>query len=108
MLPHRAGNRAVAAAVSHADTHHLFCRGHPGRWSACYGSPRTPCTWGPTPVAGGIYQPVEYELSRTLLARPADGGTTVADQLAWRRDRPPDGTPPREEREALLRKWADG
>ncbi|MER5517215.1 hypothetical protein [Streptomyces sp. NPDC002763] len=58
-------------------------------------------------VAGGIYQPVEYDLSRTLLARLADGGTTVADLLAWRRDHA-DGTPPREEREALLRKWADG
>ncbi|MFD3589202.1 hypothetical protein [Streptomyces sp. NPDC058683] len=59
-------------------------------------------------VAGGIYQPVEYDLSRTLLTRLADGTTTVADLLAWRRDHTPDATPPREEREALLRKWADG
>ncbi|MEU2620378.1 hypothetical protein ABZ642_19995 [Streptomyces sp. NPDC007157] len=59
-------------------------------------------------VVGGIYQPVEYELSRTLLDRLADGRATVGDLSAWRRDHAADGTPPREEREALLRKWADG
>jgi hypothetical protein len=58
-------------------------------------------------VAGGIYTPDEYELSRTLLDRLVDGHASVADLLAWRRDQEADGTPPREEREALLRKWAD-
>ncbi len=56
-------------------------------------------------VAGEIYTPVEYALSRTLLARLADGGTTVGELLAWRRDRTDGRTPPRAEREALLRKW---
>ncbi|GGY97802.1 hypothetical protein [Streptomyces poonensis] len=56
-------------------------------------------------VVGGIYTPDEYALSRTLLARLADGGTPVDVLLAWRRDHVDHGTPPREEREALLRKW---
>ncbi|GKQ40555.1 hypothetical protein [Streptomyces sp. A012304] len=56
-------------------------------------------------VTGGIYTPVEYELSRTLLARLTDGAVAVGELLAWGRDHATDGTPPREEREALLRKW---
>lgn len=56
-------------------------------------------------VTGGIYTPVEYELSRTLLARLADGPAAVGELLAWGRDHATDGTPAREEREALLRKW---
>ncbi|MFJ8155184.1 hypothetical protein [Streptomyces sp. NPDC094468] len=59
-------------------------------------------------VVGGIYTPVEYDLSLTLLARLIDGRTPVADLLAWRRDHGADGGPSREEREALLRKWTDG
>ncbi|MCX5559233.1 hypothetical protein [Streptomyces sp. NBC_00038] len=57
-------------------------------------------------VAGGIYPQAERELSGTLLERLADGGAAVADLLAWRREQPDDSTPRREEREALLRKWA--
>ncbi|CAM5335554.1 hypothetical protein SVIOM74S_06261 [Streptomyces violarus] len=57
-------------------------------------------------VAGGIYLPSEYELSVTLLQRLADGGTDIGDLLAWGRDHAAEGTPPHEEREALLRKWA--
>ncbi|MFF5982200.1 hypothetical protein ACFY78_25460 [Streptomyces olindensis] len=57
-------------------------------------------------VAGGFYQPSEYELSVALLERLADGGAEVGDLLAWGRDHAAEGTPPREEREALLRKWA--
>ena len=57
-------------------------------------------------VTGGIYLPSEYELSVTLLQRLADGGTDIGDLLAWGRDHVAEGTPPREEREALLRKWA--
>lgn len=57
-------------------------------------------------VAGGIYPQAERELSGTLLERLADGGAAVGDLLAWRREQPDDSTPRREEREALLRKWA--
>ncbi|WP_405924632.1 hypothetical protein [Streptomyces sp. NBC_00035] len=57
-------------------------------------------------VAGAIYPQPEIELSRTLLERLADGGAAVGDLLAWRREQPDDSTPRREEREALLRKWA--
>ncbi|GGY38355.1 hypothetical protein [Streptomyces djakartensis] len=57
-------------------------------------------------VAGGIYLSSEYELSTTLLQRLADGTADIADLLAWGRDHAAEGTPPREEREALLRKWA--
>ncbi|MEU6070912.1 MULTISPECIES: hypothetical protein [Streptomyces] len=56
-------------------------------------------------VTGGIYTPEEYDLSRTLLERLADGRTAIGDLLAWRRDHAAESTPPREEREALLRKW---
>ncbi|GAB2878363.1 hypothetical protein [Streptomyces mayteni] len=58
-------------------------------------------------VTGGFYTPGEYELSRALLDRLTEGGATVGDLLAWRREQPTDGTPPREEREALLRAWAE-
>lgn len=58
-------------------------------------------------VTGGIYLPDEYELSVTLLQRLADGGTGIGDLLAWGRDHAAEGTPPREEREALLRKWTE-
>lgn len=57
-------------------------------------------------VAGGIYLHSEYELSTLLLQRLADGTADVADLLAWGRDHAAAGTPPYEEREALLRKWA--
>ncbi|WP_030147157.1 MULTISPECIES: hypothetical protein [unclassified Streptomyces] len=57
-------------------------------------------------VAGGIYLSSEYELSTTLLQRLADGTAEIADLLAWGRDHAAAGTPPRAEREALLRKWA--
>ncbi|MEU0724048.1 hypothetical protein [Streptomyces sp. NPDC006140] len=57
-------------------------------------------------VAGGIYQPSEYELSVALLERLAEGRAEVGDLLRWGRDHAAEGTPPREEREALLRKWA--
>ncbi|MGV9909953.1 hypothetical protein ACWEWD_12335 [Streptomyces tendae] len=39
-------------------------------------------------VAGGIHTPDEYDLSRTLLGRLADGTTTVGELVAWRRDEP--------------------
>ncbi|MFJ4829478.1 hypothetical protein ACIP79_06070 [Streptomyces sp. NPDC088747] len=55
---------------------------------------------------GGIYLESERELSRILLERLADGTADVADLLAWRREQADDSTPRREEREALLRKWA--
>ncbi|MBD0419413.1 hypothetical protein H0H10_09610 [Streptomyces sp. TRM S81-3] len=58
-------------------------------------------------VPGGIYPPEEYELSRTVLARLADGRVGVEDLLARRRDQGEAGAPGREERLALLRKWAD-
>ncbi|CCK32244.1 hypothetical protein BN159_7865 [Streptomyces davaonensis JCM 4913] len=56
-------------------------------------------------IAGGIYGPVEYELSRTLLNRLVDGRTDLDELLAWRRDRAGDANPGREEREALMLKW---
>ncbi|GGX02300.1 hypothetical protein [Streptomyces lomondensis] len=59
-----------------------------------------------TAVAGGIYPLSEYELSVALLERLAGGGAEIGDLLAWGRDHAAEGTPPREEREALLRKWA--
>ncbi|CAL9365583.1 hypothetical protein [Streptomyces sp. enrichment culture] len=57
-------------------------------------------------VTGGIYLPSEYELSTALLRRLAEGQADVADLLAWGREHAAEGTPAREEREALLRKWA--
>ncbi|MGW0867937.1 hypothetical protein [Streptomyces sp. NPDC002611] len=57
-------------------------------------------------VTGGIYLPSEYDLSTTLLRRLADGGAEIGDLLAWGREHAAEGTPSREEREALLRKWA--
>lgn len=59
-------------------------------------------------VTGGIYTPEEYDLSRTLLEHLTDGRTPLTDLLAWRRDHATESTPPREEREALLRKWTGG
>ncbi|MFJ3236008.1 hypothetical protein [Streptomyces sp. NPDC086787] len=56
-------------------------------------------------VTGGIYTREEYDNSLALLERLTDGRTNIADLLAWRRDHGMDDTPPREEREALLRKW---
>ncbi|WAZ19735.1 hypothetical protein STRCI_000810 [Streptomyces cinnabarinus] len=56
-------------------------------------------------VAGGIYGPVEYELSRTLLNRLVDGRTPVDELLLWHRDRAGAAAPGREEREALMLKW---
>jgi hypothetical protein len=56
-------------------------------------------------VPGGIHTPDEYDLSRTLLTRLADGTTSVEDLLAWRRDEPEDVAPTREQRLALLRQW---
>ncbi|MEV5356854.1 hypothetical protein ACIPM2_14475 [Streptomyces sp. NPDC086081] len=57
-------------------------------------------------VAGGSYLPSEYELSTALLRRLAEGGADIAELLAWGREHAAEGTPGREEREALLRKWA--
>jgi hypothetical protein len=57
-------------------------------------------------VTGGIYPSSEYELSVSLLQRLVEGSTEIGDLLAWGRDHAAEGTPPREEREALLRKWA--
>ncbi|MEV7340688.1 hypothetical protein [Streptomyces sp. NPDC093544] len=57
-------------------------------------------------ISGGIYPQVERELSGSVLERLADGGAAVGDLLAWRREQADDSTPRREEREALLRKWA--
>ncbi|MEU6258387.1 hypothetical protein [Streptomyces sp. NPDC047043] len=59
-----------------------------------------------SPAVGGIYTPVEYDLSRAVLERLTDRVSTVGELLAWGRDHAADGTPRREEREALLRKWA--
>ncbi|OWA14483.1 hypothetical protein B9W64_17680 [Streptomyces sp. CS159] len=56
-------------------------------------------------VTGGIHTPDEYELSRTLLARLADGTTTVGELVGWRRDEPEDVAPTKEQRLALLREW---
>lgn len=55
---------------------------------------------------GGIHTPDEYELSRTLLERITDSHEVVGELLAWGRHHAAEGTPRREEREALLRKWA--
>ncbi|MDX3690089.1 hypothetical protein PV726_07015 [Streptomyces europaeiscabiei] len=56
--------------------------------------------------AGGGYVPSEYELSMKLLDRLA-GGTANVDALeAWGRTHGIEGTPRREEREALLKEWA--
>ncbi|MGI5460535.1 hypothetical protein ACQEWB_46685 [Streptomyces sp. CA-249302] len=57
-------------------------------------------------VVGGIYTPDEHELSRVLLDRITDRGEPLDDLLAWGRAHATEGTPRREEREALLRKWA--
>ena len=60
-------------------------------------------------ITGGIYGPMEYELSLALLRRLVDGGGTgLDDLLAWRRDHGTASTPGREERELLLLKWAGG
>ncbi|MFF4471673.1 hypothetical protein ACFYZ3_19140 [Streptomyces sp. NPDC001599] len=56
-------------------------------------------------VTGGIHTPDEYDLSRALLARLADGTTTVGELLAWRRDEPEDVAPTKDQRLALLREW---
>ncbi|CAM5685840.1 hypothetical protein STENM327S_04096 [Streptomyces tendae] len=56
-------------------------------------------------VTGGIHTPDEYELSRILLARLADGGTTVGELLGRRRDEPEDFAPTKDQRLALPREW---
>ncbi|MFA3877368.1 hypothetical protein ABS735_27420 [Streptomyces sp. MMCC 100] len=56
-------------------------------------------------VTGGIHTPDEYALSRTLLARLADGTTTVGELLGRRRDEPADVAPTKDQRVALLREW---
>lgn len=56
-------------------------------------------------VTGGIHTPDEYDLSRALLARLADGTTTVGELLRWRRDEPEDVAPAKDQRLALLREW---
>ncbi|GAA4985869.1 hypothetical protein [Streptomyces hyderabadensis] len=56
-------------------------------------------------VAGGIHTPDEYALSRTLLARLADGTTPVGQLLGWRREEPEDVAPTKDQRLALLREW---
>ncbi|MGA5896114.1 hypothetical protein [Streptomyces venetus] len=57
-------------------------------------------------VAGGIYLPSEYELSHALLRGLTAGDAEIGELLAWGREHAAEGTLPREEREALLRKWA--
>ncbi|MCH5671337.1 hypothetical protein [Streptomyces gilvus] len=57
-------------------------------------------------AVGGVHTPDEYELSRTLLERITDSREVVGELLAWGRHHAAEGTPRREEREALLRKWA--
>ncbi|MFE9706152.1 hypothetical protein [Streptomyces sp. NPDC005930] len=59
----------------------------------------------PAAVVGGIHTPDEYALSRTLLARLADGTTTVGELTGWRRAEPADVAPARDRRLALLREW---
>ncbi|WP_189787679.1 hypothetical protein [Streptomyces capitiformicae] len=59
------------------------------------------------PAIGGYVQS-EYDLSVALLERFV-AGTADVDALAeWGRAHAGEGTPGREEREALLRKWAEG
>ncbi|GGO42756.1 MULTISPECIES: hypothetical protein [Streptomyces] len=63
-----------------------------------------------TAAASG-YSQTEYDLSRALLARLTDGAATMMTTLAamaeWGRSHE-GGTPRRDERERLLREWADG
>ncbi|MFC8513640.1 hypothetical protein [Streptomyces sp. NPDC057257] len=59
-----------------------------------------------SPAVGGIYTPLEYDLSRAVLERLTDDASSVGELLAWGRDHAADGTPRREEREELLREWA--
>ncbi|GAB2924385.1 MULTISPECIES: hypothetical protein [Streptomyces] len=50
----------------------------------------------------------EYDLSVALLNRLVDGTADVGPLEDWGRAFAGEGTPRREEREALLRKWAEG
>jgi hypothetical protein len=56
-------------------------------------------------VPGGIHTPEEYELSRALLTRLADGAASVEDLLARHRDLAGGTARGRHERTALLREW---
>ncbi|BBC35200.1 hypothetical protein SGFS_064940 [Streptomyces graminofaciens] len=55
-------------------------------------------------AAAGGYAQSEYDLSVALLKRLADGTADLGALEEWGRGA--EGTPRREEREALLRKWA--
>ncbi|MFJ8541553.1 hypothetical protein ACIRFH_05915 [Streptomyces sp. NPDC093586] len=59
-------------------------------------------------VPGGIHTPEEYELSRALLARLADGRASVDDLLVRHHDLVGGRVRGRQERTALLREWAVG
>lgn len=59
-------------------------------------------------AAAGGYVPSEYDLSVALLERFVAGAADVETLAHWGRVHAGGGTPWREEREALLRKWAEG
>ncbi|WP_338896992.1 hypothetical protein WBG99_16240 [Streptomyces sp. TG1A-60] len=63
-------------------------------------------TWA-APALGG-YVPSEYDLSVALLERFVAGTADVDTLAEWGRAHAGECTPHREEREALLRKWAEG
>ncbi|MEU6802929.1 hypothetical protein [Streptomyces neyagawaensis] len=58
--------------------------------------------------AVGGYVESEYDLSVGLLNRLVDGTADLGPLEDWGRAYAAEGTPRREEREALLRKWTDG
>ncbi|MFF6785010.1 hypothetical protein [Streptomyces sp. NPDC012510] len=59
-------------------------------------------------AALGGYVQSEYDLSVALLERIVAGTADVETLADWGRAHAAEGTPRREQREALLRKWADG
>jgi hypothetical protein len=59
-------------------------------------------------AAVNAYHESEYELSVALLERITAGVADVSALLAWGREHAAEGTPGRDEREALLRAWMEG
>jgi hypothetical protein len=59
-------------------------------------------------AALGGYVQSEYDLSVALLDRIVDGIVDVGVLEEWGREHAAEGTRRREEREALLRRWAEG
>jgi hypothetical protein len=59
-------------------------------------------------AATGGYVQSEYDLSVALLDRIVDGIVDVGVLEEWGREHAAEGTRRREEREALLRRWAEG